>query len=82
MSQEHLSMVCKLFYTLTGIEPNVGDITSYASIEEGDYLRSWVQLVLYQSEIAESTKKLLEQGVLSMLANRLDFYNFKKMAFK
>ena len=82
MSQEHLRMVCKSFYTLTGIDPNVCDITSYASIEEGDYLRSWVKLVLYQNEIAESTKKLLEQGVLSMLADRLDFHNFQKMAFE
>ena len=58
------------------------DITSYASIEEGNYLRSWVKFVLHQSEIAESTKKLLEQGVLSMLADRLDFRNFQKMAFE
>lgn len=81
-SREHLRMACKAFFTLEGIDLNVRDIISQASVGEGDYLRGWAMAALSRDELSPSARDLIEQGVLPILADRLDFWRFEKMAFQ
>jgi DNA helicase-2/ATP-dependent DNA helicase PcrA len=79
--REQLRRVCKAFYTLEGINLDVRDIISYASSEEGDYLRAWRQAVLNRSELTKQTKDLIENEVVE-LSDKLDFNAFITSAFQ
>lgn len=81
-SREHLRRVCKAFFTLEGIDLNVRDIISHASAAEGDYLRSWAAAALIRSELSSTTRNLIEQSLLPVLADRLDFWRFQSDAFQ
>lgn len=81
-SREHLRRVCKAFFTLEGIDLNVRDIISHASAEEEDYLRSWAAAALNRSELSSATRGLLEDSILPVLADRLDFWRFQDDAFQ
>ena len=53
----------------------VGEVVSTAATEDGDYLRAYRSMSLNRSELAVSTRVLLEEGV-NALADRLDFRGF------
>ena len=82
MNQEYLKTVCKSFFKLEGIELNVREISAYSSVEEGDYLRSWAKFALLRNELSDPARRLIEEGVLSLLAERLDFRQYQKIAFE
>ena len=81
MSQEHLRMVCKSFFTLEGINLNVREIMSHAGVDGGDYLRSWSNFVLLRIESNNPLQKLIEEGVISLLVERLNYQKFQELAF-
>lgn len=81
-SREHLWHVCKAFYALEGISLNARDIIAHASVEEGDYLRSWATAALNRSELSSSTGQFIKQSVIRVLADRLDFWKFQEGALQ
>ncbi len=81
MSQEHLRVVCKSFFALEGINLNVREIMSHAGVDGGDYLRSWANFVLLRIESNNPLQKLIEEGVISLLVERLDYHKFQELAF-
>ena len=81
-SNEYLRRVCKSFFTLEGVDLNVGDIISHASVEDGDCLRSWIAVAMNSSGSSEHTKGFLQKTALPVLADRLDFWAFQDGAFQ
>ena len=81
MNREHLRMVCKTFFTLEGINLNVREIMSHAGVDGGDYLRSWSNFVLLRIESNNPLQKLIEEGVISLLVERLNYQKFQELAF-
>lgn len=81
-NREYLRRMCKAFFSLEGIDLNVKDIVSHASTEDGDYLRSWATASLHRQELSTKTRDLIEESILPLLADRLDFLAFQKKAFQ
>lgn len=81
-SREYLRRVCKAFFKLEGVDLDVRDIISHASAEESDYLRSWAIAALNRDGLSECVRKLLNESLLPILAERLDFWKFQEDAFR
>lgn len=79
--REQLQRICQAFYKLEGMKLNVEEIISNAAITEGDYLRSWREMVLKRSsELSEQCRKILTEDV-SKLLDYLNFLNLLKNTF-
>ncbi|MBB5716817.1 ATP-dependent helicase [Sphingomonas aerophila] len=79
-SRECLRKANKAFSALEGIDLDTGDVISAASTMNGDYLRAWIAAVLARDAIAADTR-LLVDGPVRALVDRLDFWNFLSSAF-
>lgn len=79
--REQLRRVCKAFFTLEGIDLNVKDIMSFASTEDGDYLRAWHKEILLQDGLEKHSRDFLAQSIPA-LSDRLDFERFIRDAFE
>jgi len=79
--KQQLRRICAAFYQLEGIKLNVEDIISNAAITEGDYLRSWRDIVLKCSDLSAECFKIVTEDVLKLL-DYLNFLNFLKNSFK
>lgn len=81
-NREQLRRICQAFYKLEGINLNVEEIISNAAITEGDYLRSWQEMVLKRrSKLSEQCLKILTEDV-SKLLDYLNFLNLLNNTFK
>ncbi|TGO03111.1 ATP-depentend DNA helicase [Candidatus Thiomargarita nelsonii] len=79
--REQLRRICQAFYRLEGINLNVDEIISNAAISEGDYLRSWRDMVLKRhSELSAPCLKIVTEDV-SKLLDYMNFLNLLKNAF-
>lgn len=78
--REQLRRICQAFYKLEGIKLNVEEIISNAAITEGDYLRSWRQIVLKTSDLSAECFKIVNEDVLKLL-DYLNFLNLLKNSF-
>lgn len=78
--KEQLRKACKAYYTLEGVDLNVGDIASSASAEGGDFLRAWRKVALTKTAGASKTKDFLSRSV-SKLTDKLDFWSFIDESF-
>lgn len=79
--RKQLQRICQAFYKLEGMKLNVEEIISNAAITEGDYLRSWREMVLKRSsELSEQCRKILTEDV-SKLLDYLNFLNLLKNTF-
>jgi DNA helicase-2/ATP-dependent DNA helicase PcrA len=76
---EQLRRICKAFYQLEGINMNIEDIISNAATTDGDYLRSWREMVLKCPEL--SALKIVTEDV-SKLLDYLNFLNLVKNSFE
>ena len=79
-SREHLRLVCRAFFSLEGINLDVGDIISHAAAGDGDCLRSFARAALDRGEMSPHARNLIEDA-LPRLSERLDFRSFEKDAF-
>ena len=79
--REQLRRVCKAFFTLEGIDLNVKDIMSFASTDEGDYLRAWRKAILQQDGLEQHSRDFLVKSI-PILSDRLDFEHFIRDAFE
>ena len=79
--REQLRRVCKAFFTLEGIDLNVKDIMSFASTDEGDYLRAWRKAILQQDGLEQHSRDFLVKSI-PVLSDRLDFDRFISDAFE
>jgi DNA helicase-2/ATP-dependent DNA helicase PcrA len=79
--KEQLRRICTAFYQLEGIKLNVEDIISNAAITEGDYLRSWRNIVLTCSDLSAECLKIVNKDVLKLL-DYLNFINLLKNSFQ
>lgn len=79
--KEQLRKACKAYYTLEGVDLNVGDIASSASAEGGDFLRAWRKAALAKAAGASKTKTFLSRSV-SKLTDKLDFWSFVDESFQ
>ncbi len=80
-SRECLRKANKAFFSLEGIDLNTGDLISAASTMDGDYLRAWIAAVLARDQISRDTRMLVD-GPVRNLADRLDFWGFISAAFE
>jgi len=78
--RKQLWRICKAFYRLEGIKLNVEEIISNAAITEGDYLRSWRNMVLKRFELSKPCRKIITDDV-SKLLDYMNFLNLVKNAF-
>ncbi len=79
--KQQLRRICTAFYQLEGIKLNVEEIISNAAITEGDYLRSWRDMVLKCSYLSVECIKIVNEDVLKLL-DYLNFRNFLKNSFQ
>ena len=81
-NQSELYKVCRSFAELTGVETSREELVALASTrEEGDLLREWSNAVL-SSRVSDRERDIVENGVLPMLADRLNHEEFQSKAFK
>ncbi len=80
-NREQLRRICQAFYRLEGVKLNVEEIISNAAITEGDYLRSWRNMVLKCSDLSAECLKIVDEDV-SKLLDYLNFLNLLKNTFK
>jgi len=79
--REQLRRICQAFYKLEGINLNVEEIISNAAITEGDYLRSWREMVLKCSDLSAQCFKIVNEDI-SKLLDYLNFLNLLNNTFK
>jgi DNA helicase-2/ATP-dependent DNA helicase PcrA len=79
--REQLRRICQAFYKLEGINLNVEEIISNAAISEGDYLRSWREMVLKRSELLSAHCLKIVTEDVSKLLDYMNFLNLVKNAF-
>lgn len=80
-SSVYLYKVCKSFSKLAGIDTNPSDIILNANSRDGDFLREWANSVL-KLEPSSIQKELIENAVLTLLADRLNHEEFLTEAFR
>lgn len=80
-SRECLRTVCKTFFSLEGIDLNVKDIVSQATVTDGDYLRGWADAALQRPGISAGAINMIKTSA-SKLSERLDFWSFIKESFQ
>lgn len=78
--REQLRRICKAFDQLEGINMNIEDIISNAATTDGDYLRSWREMVLKCPELSAPCLKIVTEEV-SKLLDYLKFLNLVKNSF-
>lgn len=80
-SREHLRRTCKTFFALEGINLNVKDVISHASVKDSGYLRSWAESALIREGLSKEARILIEESLIPILLERLDFKGFQEDAF-
>jgi len=80
-SRESLRRVCKSFFSLDGINLDVGEIASQAAAEDGDLLRGWIRAALARSELSAGARSIVE-GPTKDLSEKLDFWTFIDRALR
>ncbi|MDE0291391.1 MAG: ATP-dependent helicase [Candidatus Dadabacteria bacterium] len=80
-SREHLSLMCKAFFSLEGISLDTQNIISHAATEDANYLRSFAQAALNREELSLGARNLIKKS-LPRLYERMDFWSFEKDAFE
>ncbi len=78
--REQLRKVCKAFYSLDGSDIRVESVIAASTFHGGDYLRGWLEVVLSQESVKDSSRVFLEQAK-STLLDRVDHWTFIDAAF-
>ena len=77
-----LARICNTFQQFTDISLNIDDIILNANITENDYLRTWRENVLRDSEkLTPECLKIIKDDILELL-DYMNFSNFLENTFK
>ncbi len=79
-NRQYLQEVCVTFQHLENTKVDIGYVIAHACINEGDYLRSWVELVTAQNKLPEPTLELIENSLKPDLLELVDFRKFQAAA--
>lgn len=79
--REQLRKLCKAFYSLEGNNIRPEDIVAASSFQNGDFLRTWLEVVSAEQSISASTRTFLA-GMRTSLVDRVDHWAFIESAFR
>lgn len=75
--REQLRRLSKAFFQLEGINVDIEDVIARSSIEQGGFLRAWLDVVDERNEGERATRKIL-LATRKELLERLDYWTFVK----
>lgn len=78
--KEQLRKLCKAFYELEGLNIRPENVIAASAADGGDFLRSWINEALAQSNLHKHTREFL-QVCRSQIVERLEFLPLIESAF-
>jgi DNA helicase-2/ATP-dependent DNA helicase PcrA len=77
--REQLRRVSRAFFRLEGINVDVEDVIARAAVDQGGFLRAWLDVADERDEVEPPTRTMLDTARRTLL-DRLDYWTFVKYA--